>query len=188
MSKKKTKKHETNGHADTTPAPATTPASLPAGATEKRRYTEELDVKNTDAQQAVMAGQLADVILEKGRIEDEKKEAMGGFNEKLKDLEAREKELAKDVHGGTHKEPVEVVEFLLPDNRIMCVRSDTSEIVEERVADADDLQEPMFDEDSVPGTEHRDTPGEDEAAELSEDQQGAARDREAETRRAIEGR
>lgn len=170
----KKKKHETNGHAEQTPAPETKDAGPPAGATERRRYTEELSVKNTDTQQSVLAGQLADVILEKGRIEDEKKEAMSGFNEKLKDLEAREKELASEVHSGTHKEPVEVVEYLLPTNEIQCVRSDTGEVLERRAADADDLQEDMFggdDEGEPTGEIDEETRDEslEEQSDLSED-------------------
>lgn len=153
MSKKK--KHETNGHADATAsAPSTPPDTIPGAKKIGQPFTQDLPVKNTDAQQLVLAGQLSDVILEKGRVEAEKvgveeakKKELGNLKEKIEELEGRERELARDVHNGTHEEQVTCEEWLLPDNRVMVVRADTGECVEERTAEAEDLQSDLeFDE------------------------------------------
>ncbi len=165
MSKKNKKKHETNGssgHADTTPAPA----SIPSGATKTGHvYTQSLPVKLDEEQLMAIRVDLTNATMARVGKEAEVAE----LRDEIKGLKDHEAKLVGQLEKGTEEGEVECQDYLLADQSVQTVRVDTGEVVgEPRAADAEDLQSDMFDEDDVAGTEHHDTPGE-EDQELSED-------------------
>lgn len=159
MGKKKTEANGTNGHAGTTPAPADG-----IERTERRRFTQDLPCRLSDEKLAEHRASLVAVTTE--RVETEARVAL--LREAIKGHKTREESLVGKIQHGTEDAPVECTEYLLPDNSVQTVRNDTGEVVGVRTADAEDLQDDLFDEDDVPGAEHHDTPGGEEA-ELSED-------------------
>lgn len=73
-----------------------------------------------------------------------KKASVAEINASLKVDQARLSELAQSIHDGTELLEVEVVERMrYPEKLVEYVRVDTSEVIDSRAMDADDLQEQM---------------------------------------------
>lgn len=148
---KKDTKTNGNGHAE-----ATTVAPPPEGLPKDAKmlgapFSQELPVENTEHQTAILGGRLADVILEKGRVEadklavqQKKKQELDELQERISDLDLREHELARDLKAGTHKAPVQCATYLIPGNVVRTVRLDSGATLDERTARAEDLQDDLF--------------------------------------------
>jgi hypothetical protein len=149
-------KKQTKGKTAAAPLAAT--AAAPTSGTppkELRRFTERLSVKNNDEQNAILAGQLADVIRERLALQEDKSAKNREFREQRAYLDERERELADAVHSHTRFEEVECVEVLLPTNEVQVVRVDTGEVVSSRAATGDELQESALGEEDMQPTARR---------------------------------
>jgi hypothetical protein len=109
------------------------------GAVERRRYHQRLPVKLESAEAALVSQELTTATCSRVAMENE----AAILRESIKGLKAKENELVGQLQLGTEMRDVEVVEYLLPNNSVQCVRSDTGEVVDSRTANAADLQEPL---------------------------------------------
>ena len=127
----KRKQTQTNG----------TTGAAPSGAVERRRYEEKLPCRIETEEHAKLSDELAATVREREEAEEERREAMAGFRERISGISDRQKKLAQCVEQHTVQRTVEVVEYLLPNNEMQTVRVDTGEVLESRAAEKDDLQE-----------------------------------------------
>lgn len=121
------------------------PAGLPHGAVERNRYDEKLPCRTDADVTTAKALELAKLEHQRTAFREAWKAQCAKARERRAYFEERIEELANEVDGQVEYRNVQVVEYLLPNNEVMVVRGDTGEIIETRIADADDLQE------SIPG-------------------------------------
>jgi hypothetical protein len=83
--------------------------------------------------------ELVSVLFEIDTVQSERSSAIGGFNEKLKQLRTRKDELKESHRTSTEKRDVQCAEYLIPGNEVLVRRLDTGEVVEKREANLEDL-------------------------------------------------
>ncbi len=111
--------------------------------TERRRYPENLPVR-VDNSILLRAGEdLANCSAELERLKSERRDVMAKLKERRTGIEERMAQYADTIRNGTESRPVEVIEYLMPDNEIRVVRTDTGEIVRTRQPEVSDLQETL---------------------------------------------
>lgn len=128
----------------------TVPSKLPKGATEIRRHKEKLPVKIDEATVALQATELAKTIRLREVVLEEKREANSAYRKKLDHFDEKLKEHAQAVEQHCVSATVECIDYLLPNNEVQTVRTDTGEVVGTRTAESKDLQT------NVPGTDDDD--------------------------------
>jgi|HubBroStandDraft_2_1064218.scaffolds.fasta_scaffold01184_18 hypothetical protein len=112
---------------------------------ERARYTKQLPVRATKAEQLEAGKRLAVLYREHETVLEKRRSVMAGFREKISGIHENMDQAATTFEDGTKLEPVEVVERLVVEtNEIQIVRLDTGEIVETKAATAEDRQETMF--------------------------------------------
>jgi hypothetical protein len=119
----------------------------PTGTVRRDSYEERLPCRSDDAVVATKARELAKLEHQRTAFRESWKAQCAKARERRAFFEERIEELAAEVDGQVEYRNVEVIEYLLPTNEVIAVRSDTHEVVSTRTAEAEDLQ------DSIPGTE-----------------------------------
>lgn len=115
---------------------------LPSECVIRKRFADDLRVKVSDADKAVLADQLANVIQERLALNDANAEKNRAYREKRAALDDQEKELAESVKSSSTLAVVDQVEILLPDNSVKIFRLDTDVLVgDSRAATAEELRE-----------------------------------------------
>lgn len=135
MASKKSKKNKSNGHAAGTNG--TTPATVPSGAVERHHIVMALPCKLDETERLKLSGKLVELTCERVARENE----LAAIKETVKGLKKREDAMAEQLSDEAEVRDVDCVEYLLPTNEVLIVRTDTSEVVETRTATAEDLQE-----------------------------------------------
>ena len=134
---KKSKRNKKDG------APAALPPNVPTGAIERDRYEEKLPcIVDANAKNNA-AAQLAACVRALAALKVERREAMAGFKKKMNGIEDRQAEYASTVENGTEMRNVDCVDYLLANNEVMTVRTDTGEVLDSRTATPEELQEPL---------------------------------------------
>lgn len=94
-----------------------------------------------------ISDELVEVLGKIDEVNEKKSAAIGGFNEKLKELRERQHELAESHRTSTEKSDVRCAMYLQANGEMVTRRLDTNEVVERRTATTEELQPEL-----VPGT------------------------------------
>lgn len=114
-----------------------------SGPVERGRHTRKLPVQADHAELDLAATSLGRLVEEQASVKEQRREAMAGFRDKLSHIQESMNEVAETVRNRTRLVDVECITYLLPTNEIQVVRADTCEVVESRVATAEELQETL---------------------------------------------
>jgi hypothetical protein len=121
---------------------------------ERARYDKVLAVPATDEEVSVAAVGMVGQIRKREAVLEERRTSMAGFRDTLAAIDDRLGELADTVEGHTKRLSVACIEYLCVEtSTIEVVRLDTSEIVETRAAEAEDLQENLLPRSGEAATE-----------------------------------
>ena len=94
-----------------------------------------------------ISDELVEVLGKIDEVNEKKAAANGGFNEKLKELRAKQHELAEAHRTSTEKVDTKCALYLQPGNLVVTRRLDTQAIVATRTATAAELQTNAFPDD-----------------------------------------
>jgi hypothetical protein len=100
----------------------------------------------------VRAGEL---MRQQTDLEEKKKAAGSEFTARIAEIKSKRNEALGAAATGQRDEEITVEEWLTPQNQVQRIRADTGELIGDRQARADDLQENLFDDDEPeiePGT------------------------------------
>lgn len=109
---------------------------------EPRTETVKVDLTDAERQQErAMACDLRDQV---SAVKEEKKTAMAGFSQRLKELDQREQDCRRRASTGIDHVAVIVQDYLTGSNEVVSVRVDTNEVATRRTATVQELQEDLF--------------------------------------------
>lgn len=134
------------GKADwsTAPTDAASPAQPLNHGQIVKRETRSIMVPRDQEAIRVLGDQLADVVSEQAALEAEKSEVVKDYNDRIKGLEAKARELARSYRSGDKMSiAVDVcVEYDFDEGRVTVARCDTGEVLEDRemTSDEDHMQ------------------------------------------------
>lgn len=120
---------------------ATEPAS---GDSTLREYSQDLAIECTAEQLAEYACELAEVVCEVERLDEERARFARAQRDQRKPLEALQSKIAHILESGRHLVPVDCRDLLLAGGTLRSVRLDTGEVLGERPASAEERQRSMF--------------------------------------------
>jgi hypothetical protein len=89
---------------------------------------------------------VCDLIREVGRVKDAHKTATAAAKAKIQDLEEQKEAALRNASTGRRDIEITVEEWLDKSNQVLRVRKDSGEIIGDRTARVDELQESLFEE------------------------------------------
>lgn len=123
------------------------PTATASGSVDRGTETRRLPVAIADEEKiAKSARELARVLHEQDAIKTKQREKNEGFRAELKELRERVSELADTVEKHTELKEITCRIVLKADQSVDIVRTDTGEVVENRAAKKDELQDELFPE------------------------------------------
>ncbi len=106
--------------------------------------TETVKVDLTDAERQAERVTACDLRDQASAVKEEKKTAMAGFSQRLKELDQREQDCRRRASTGIDHVAVIVQDYLTATNEVVSVKVDTNEPVARRTATVQELQEDLF--------------------------------------------
>lgn len=104
-------------------------------------FFRQVAVKLTNEEKLLKAQEVAELVAEVGRLEDEKKSVGSDFKARIDERNASMRRLAYQLRSGTELREVECFERLKAHkDKVEIVRTDTLEVVSERPATPEDRQ------------------------------------------------
>lgn len=132
----------------TTETPKTDAAHAPSI---RHRFIQKLACRIDEPALVTMAEGMAQLFEDLDAAEADRAEAMREHKATITGIKEKMKSLAKGVRSHTEMRDVECIERLTATQSIEVVRLDTGEVIEERAADAMDLQDDLFQETGEDG-------------------------------------
>lgn len=126
-----------------------------AAKTEKITYTRHL----TDAEIEGESKKLADAVTQRARVEEDKRENMKMFNDRIGELKTKAEMISETLLSGTKEETRKCYKFVNLDTREVGYYNELGELVKTRPAMDQDMQLDMFGGDGKVPEENAALPG-----------------------------
>lgn len=123
------------------------------------------------AQRELEREKVCDMLREIARVKEEHKTATAKAKAKITDLEEQKEIALRNANTGRRDVEIEIQEWLDKGNQVLRVRADTGEVIGDRTARVDELQEKLFEDDEPAGDDDEDE-DEDENADDNADKPG----------------
>lgn len=123
----------------------------------EKEAMQDLPVKLTDKEKAVLADRITSLELEVAALEVRRKRVAKEFKEQIQPLEEEILEKAQSHQDGAEVSPVRVVhQFNYEHGKVITIRMDTDQVVTERSMTSEEMQRDMLPDEPVAEVEDAD--------------------------------